>query len=137
MRRRPLSLKQPAAGEAVRNHRLLQERALDNLKPPPSLALYTLGQKSVTAAREDMRSDLTLEATWSPALRHWWKRVGMGSENLSKTKAMLITNPKRMCFFSAGDRIPIRWACHGDIQRVNVELHRDPARGMGRKRTSR
>ncbi|GMH62261.1 hypothetical protein TrLO_g1508 [Triparma laevis f. longispina] len=119
----------------VHAQRIIQQKTLDATKPDKNLALYTLGNKSVTAAREDMRSDLTLEATWSPALRHWWRRVGNnGSQDLAKTKAMLITNPKRMCFFTAGDRIPIRWACHGDIQRVNVELHRDPTRGMGGKR---
>ena len=112
-------------------HRMIQSKAQLNDKPTQNLAMYKLGYKSISAAKEDQRSELTLEATWSRSLRHWWKRMGMADNAPSKTKALLVLNPKKNCFFSAGDRLAIRWACHGDIQRVNVELHRDVARGMG------
>ena len=114
-------------------------KKVNNLQGPPkrNLAVYAMGYKSIAAAKEDQRSELTLEATWSPTLRHWWRRMGMGVRSQSRTKALLLLNPKRNCFFSAGERLPIRWACHGDIQRVNVELHRDSVKagGGGRRRS--
>jgi len=84
-----------------------------------------------------MKSELTIESTWSKALRHWWKRLGknlqVGVSN--KVKALLITSPKKNSIYGPGDRFNISWACHGDIARVNIELHRDVNMGSRRKRS--
>ena len=63
----------------------------------------------------------------------------MGSANtaISRTKAILITIPARGAFYTAGDRVDVRWVCHGDIQRVNIELHRDGEKDSLKQRQRR
>ena len=101
------------------------------------LANYVIQHRSYAGAREDMKSELTMESTWSPALRHWWRRLGknLGVGVSNKVKALLILSPKKNAIYAPGDRFDIKWACHGDIARVNVELHRDVAMGSRRKRS--